>query len=66
MAIVYINDSGHPMDEDDFYPYLILLRKELLKSGRTEEEIKQYIDSFFDDDINIYNSNVTTIINNHI
>lgn len=46
---VYINDSGHEMTKDDFFPYLALVKIELLEAGKTEKEIEEYINSFFDD-----------------
>ncbi|MGV8879295.1 MAG: hypothetical protein ACOH2A_09710 [Sphingobacteriaceae bacterium] len=49
MRKVYVNDSGNEMIDDDFIPYLIFIKKELLIAGKTTNEIEEYINSFFDD-----------------
>ncbi len=49
MERIFINDSGHAMDETDLEAYLQKKRIWLLESGKTEEEIEIFIESFFDD-----------------
>lgn len=49
MENLYINDSGHAMDEIDINSYIRFKEVELMASGLTDKELKEFIDSFFDD-----------------